>query len=195
MITLSPQARNRVFLLFVIACFLTPLVAASLLVGVWDSVGGASHGQLLDPVRPVPPLGGTTLSGDPLDRDFLKERWTLIYGDSGACGEDCRTGLYYTRQVRLALGRELPRVQRLYLLTDPPDPQQRRWLKGEHPDLTAARVDGGALGFFHRSFAATGPGIYLVDPLGNLVLRYTLDHDPRDILKDLKRLLKLSHIG
>jgi hypothetical protein len=118
----------------------------------------------------------------------------------GACDTRCRQALVDTRQIRLALDQKASRVQRVFLFQG--DCCTAGLLDAEHPDLLAARIDNAPGGALLRPFplydnvpVVKAGRIYLVDPLGNLVLSYVATIDRNGILKDLERLLKLSHIG
>lgn len=136
--------------------------------------GGGNYGELLAP-RPV--------SG-PLAP--LKGKWVLVTFDAAACDSACEKKLYIVRQIRKAQGKDAERIERLWMITDGARPK---------PALLAA-IEG--------SHTATGnldfPGervehIYLVDPLGNLMMRFPKDPDPSRMIKDLQRLLKYSGFG
>lgn len=186
-------ARQRTLLVALIALFLLPLVLAWVLVGHWRPSGSAEHGELLVPARPLPQAFITAHA--------LHGRWTLVYLATGpGCDAACRGALYRLRQVRLATGKDIDRVQRLALWLQPADAATRQWLAVEHAGLAGAGADAaaGELQPFTAAWStegAVGRWIYLADPLGNLVLRYPADVDAKGILSDLQRLLKLSKIG
>lgn len=191
--------RARLQLLAVIALFVLPLAAAMLLFGQWRPAGSAEYGELLDPVRPLPPLSATGPDGTSLAPGFLRGRWTLVYVAAGSdCPALCRDALWRLRQVRLASGREIDRVQRLALFAGEPDPGVRGWLAREHPGLVTGVADAAQRAGYAEGWLTPGRAggwIYLVDPHGNLVLRHAADGDAGGVLKDLNRLLKLSQIG
>jgi hypothetical protein len=119
-------------------------------------------------------------------------------GSAAACDQRCRTGLYDIRQVRLALGKDMSRVQTLLLLNGQPEAEFRRWLGAEHPTMTVGVADPAtqaALLDAFRQPGQVGDWLYVLDPLGNLLMRYKIDVEPRGLLKDLQRLLKWSKIG
>lgn len=197
MTTANNTTRNRLFLVALIAAFILPLLLAWLLVGRWQPAGTASHGELLTPAQPVPHLGLQTGDGKTLDETYLRGHWTLAY--LGAA-DDARhqTGLYNIRQVRLALGKDVARAQTLFLLTAPPPADFGQWLSRQHPQLTAGVADRATLDFFSRAFSTgyeAGGWIYLIDPLGNLFMRYRVTDNPKGMLLDLQRLFKYSSIG
>jgi hypothetical protein len=190
--------RPRLALLLIIACFAVPLATAWLLVGHWRPTGSVQHGELLDPARPVE-LRLVLPEGKPSDGAGLRGRWVLAYvGSAAACDQRCRTGLYDIRQVRLALGKDMSRVQTLLLLNGQPEAEFRRWLGAEHPTMTVGVADPAtqaALLDAFRQPGQVGDWLYVLDPLGNLLMRYKIDVEPRGLLKDLQRLLKWSKIG
>ena len=137
----------------------------------WSPGQPSNYGELI-PQTPVPAL-----------KD-LRGQWVLVTFDSGACDAQCETKLYYMRQVRRAQGKDMDRVERLWVLTDAAKPR---------PDILP-----GIEGTRFATVSAEGfPGnarehIYLVDPQGNVMLRFPRDPDPARMIKDLQRLLKHS---
>jgi len=197
--TQSPT-RHRFFLLFLIALFIVPLLLAWLLVGHWQPSSTVNHGELLAPAQPVPHLQVQQADGQLLNKAYLQKHWTLTYIGSGGCAAaPCRQALYKIRQVRLALGKDMSRAQTLYMTTEKPAPRLLDWLDREHGAMTTGMIDAQTLRFFSQAFpdgsAAVGEWVYLIDPLGNLLMRYHVDANPKGILEDLERLLKYSKIG
>lgn len=176
----EPIRRGRTKLALLAAFFALP-VAASWLIWWLDLAPGTAgnYGTLLSP-RPV----AVSLSGE------LKGKWVLVQFDGGACDVGCERKLYFMRQVRRAQGREMPRVARLWLVTDavPPRPELLKAIEGTAVAPAPAGVDFPA----ERSVS---DHIYLVDPLGNLMMRFPRDADPSRVIKDLQRLLKASSFG
>ncbi|MDB6082455.1 MAG: hypothetical protein JWN43_336 [Gammaproteobacteria bacterium] len=195
--------RQRRLLVALALLFFAPLAVSFYLyyghVG-WRPGGRVNRGDLIDPPRPLPevslPVVGHEAGTKP---DFLKGKWTLLYVGPGNCSARCRTDLYNTRQVRIALNRDMDRVQRVFIAQG--ECCDRRFLEAQHPDLVIVRgipaaapllallptVDGIAPAMADR--------IYVIDPLGNLMLSYSSDANPKGMLEDLKRLLGLSHVG
>jgi hypothetical protein len=193
--------RRRLQLVGLAALFLGPLVLSALLYfgsGLRPS-GHVQHGELLDPVRPLPGAALATADGATTGPDFLRQRWSLVVVARGDCELHCLAALATTRVARVALDEDAPRVQRV-LLADAPC-CEATWRAGAQSGLVTAwldSADGRRLEAAFATPAAPRPEagrIYLVDPLGNLVLSYPPDTDPKDLLKDLGRLLRLSQIG
>lgn len=192
--------RARRALLGLAAIFFLPLAVSFLLYyGTgWRPAGRVHHGELIDPVVPLPVVALTAAGGGPVGADFLRRDWHLVYVGDGACNPACRSALLLTRQVRLALDKDLTRVVRVFLYTGALGAGDA--LRTEHPDLVVVRGDGPRgeqlLAVFpQRPALHTAGRLYVVDPLGNLMMSYPAGTPPRDLLEDLKRLLKLSHIG
>jgi cytochrome oxidase Cu insertion factor (SCO1/SenC/PrrC family) len=197
--SISPIWRQRLLLLFIVACFALPLAAAWLLVGHWRPGGSAQHGELLEPARPIANLQFDSLDGHRVDGTALRGHWVLAYiGSAMGCDARCRTGLYDMRQVRLALGKDMGRVKTLLLLDGMPGAEFRDWLAVEHPATIAGVADVASRNALIEAFGQpglAGEWMYLLDPLGNLLMRYPVDTEPHGLLKDLQRLLKWSKIG
>jgi hypothetical protein len=192
----DPRSRGRRQLLIVAAVFLLPVIGAfALYYGkLWRPAGSASKGELIDPARPLAIAGLRHADGTPVDGRVFLDKWTLLYMGDGACDADCRTALVFARQSRLALNNEMTRVQRIFLATG--HCCDTGYFTAEHPGLIvldASAPDAARL-------LAQFPGerarsLFIVDPLGNLMMRHDASHTTKDLLSDLKKLLKLSHIG
>jgi hypothetical protein len=173
--------------------------------GSWRPGGRVNAGDLIVPPRPLPSLVLPLQNSGETDSEFLRRKWTLLYVQQGACAERCRTRLYETRQVRLALDRDMGRVQRVFIADA--DCCDFQFLHEQHPDLIAVRMNPAAAPLLallpHRGPGNASAGandadaerVYLIDPLGNLMMSYAPDAKPKGMLEDMKRLLRLSHIG
>ena len=195
--------RGRRQLLALAALFFVPLaVAFWMYYGPegWRPSGDASKGDLIDPARPLAAIALPTMDGGTTGPAFLTGKWTMLYVGDGLCDERCRKALYLMRQSRIALNKDMDRVQRVLLVTD--RCCDRAFLAAEHPDLVVVRVEDAASAALLGPFpvyggvplAAAGR-IYLVDPLGNLLMSYAPDAPDKALLTDVKKLLRLSHIG
>ncbi len=182
---------RRTVLLLAAMCVL-PMLAAYVVYLGWRPEQGVNHGELLTTDRP-PSTQLTDLAGKSFSSNELQGKWLMVTIQPPACDEICQRKLYFMRQVRMAQGENVARIQRLWLLDGPGTPDAR--LLAEHPGLLVARSQNPA---WLSAFPVKGKGfeqIYLVDPLGNLVLRYGDGADPKGMIKDLTRLLKVSQIG
>jgi hypothetical protein len=198
------QRRGRRQLLLLAALFFVPLAIAFWLYyggSGWRPVGGTNKGDLIDPAVPVPAVALVRPDGSGTTADFLRGKWTVAYLGDGACDERCRKALYLSRQTRIALNKDMDRVQRVFLATSPGI--DTRFITTEHPDLQLVLVgtDAGSQSLLAAFPALDGVApaaagrLYLIDPLGNLVLSYSATAPDKALLTDVKKLLKLSHIG
>ena len=195
--------RGRRQLVSLAALFFLPLAIAFWLYygpADWRPAGGTHQGDLIDPARPLPEAVLPTVDGPPTAEDFLRGQWTMLYVGDGLCDQRCRKALYLMRQSRIALNKDMDRVQRVFLVTG--RCCDRAFLAQEHPDLIVALVeDAQSAGLlepfptYDRVPLASAGRIYLVDPLGNLLMSYPATVPDKALLTDLKKLLRLSHIG
>jgi hypothetical protein len=107
--------------------------------------------------------------------------------------EFCRQKLYYLRQVRLTQGKDMERIERLWIITDPIRPQESLLKEYMGTRLVMAGQSPWVRQLPARSSATDH--LYIIDPLGNVILRYSRDLDPSGMKKDLQRLLRASRIG
>lgn len=165
----------------------------------WRPPGHVNHGVLISPARPVPPLTLPLLAGGTTSPKWLRGKWTMLYVESGDCLERCRKRLYDMRQVRTALDRDMDRVQRVFVAARLEDPTLLSTLHDLHPDLIVAKLDDSAdplVVLLPGGAAALHAGrIYVIDPLGNLMMWYAAGAESKGLLEDMKRLLRLSSIG
>lgn len=176
--------RSRRMLLLLAGLFLLPLAAAFLAYySGWRPAGSSNHGELLQPIRQLPAVGQP-----------LQGKWALAYVGDGACDADCQTALVFARQTRLSLAADTQRVNWVLIATD--RCCNREYLDIAHKGIVTIDASGA-----RDALGAALPGqdlrhsLLVIDPLGNIVLRYDVRDSPRGLLDDMKKLLKLSHIG
>jgi len=165
----------------------------------WRPTGTTNHGTLIDPVRQLPLLAYRLPETRPAVEKLFTGKWSLVVTGDGTCNEACRNTLVYARQIHIGLGRLSTRVQRVLLV--PSACCDRVYLEREHPGLVIADLGGSdpSLGagrdILLDAFRGDGLQIFIVDPLGNLMMSYDTRRDPKGLRDDLKKLLDLSHIG
>lgn len=181
----------RAKLLAIMALFALPIVASTVAYHFYRPEGTTNHGELLAP--PVAITAATLLrpDGKPFRFEELRGKWVLIASDAGSCPAACLAKLATLRQVRLALGRNAARVARVFVADDsrPVDPAAMAPFEGT---ILVAPPAGTLLPPVPLNDRAH---LYLVDPLGNVMLRFPAGAEPRGLHKDLERLLKASQIG
>lgn len=201
---MTEEKSGRRKLLLLAALFLGPLFVAYALYyfSDWRPSGTVNKGHLLNPARPLPKLALTLADGTPVPADELKRIWTMLYVGTSNCAEECRKALYNARQVHTALGKEAHRVQGVFIVTDDRSlASLQNFLHEEHRGMKLWTTELAARIELMVFLGSTGmnpeaPGnIYLVDPLGNWVMYYLPSDEPKGMLKDLKKLLRLSRVG
>ena len=183
---------RQTLLLIALVCAV-PVAASYLTFYVWTPGKTTNYGTLLQPKPLIAQEPMFAFDGQAFSLEQLRGRWILVYAGRSACDDPCRQSLYYMRQVRTALGKEMDRVERVWLLTDAGRPEDV--LRKEHLGLHVVRGAGSVLLEQLYGTGATGQTIVTIDPLGNLMLRFPPNPEPKRMLKDLERLLKASRVG
>jgi len=187
----TARTRGRRTLLLLALVAISPVVVSYAAYYWFTPAGRVNYGELLE-ARPAPSIAGVRSDGKPFALSELRGRWLVLIVTGRDCGEACLRALYATRQARTMQGREQERVVRVWLQpaeASGPIPE----VLAPHPGLIAARVDAKML--VRLPIDAHAGGILLIDPRGNLVLRYAADPDIKRLAKDLERLLRASQIG
>jgi hypothetical protein len=186
----SPRRLPRTLALILLVCLL-PFLASYLVYYLWPPQSRMNYGTLIEP-RPVPATPLARPDGPQFRFADLKGRWVMLHIDASACAEPCRRKLYHMRQLRLTRGKDMGRIERVWLVPD--DGPLDAALLLEYEGTHIMRAPATVISAFP---AETDPAdhIYLIDPLGNLMLRFPRDAEPGRMKKDLERLLKVSKVG
>lgn len=190
--------RGRLQLVLLAALFLAPLLAASVLYFFapdWRPQGHLNYGQLVEPARPIPAADLFDVAGQSAGPGALRGKWSFVYLGNGSCDPACSAKLIEIRQIRTLLNEKRLRVQRVHIAATPADAAvAEAELKANHPDLVflSDTVEADYRRFFGGQDAQA---LYLVDPLGNWLMVYPAEAEYKGILKDIKRLLRISQIG
>ena len=152
-----------------------------------------NRGELITPMVKIDAASGLAdPDGSPLDLSPFNGKWTLVSLNSAPCGDACRKRLADLRQIRLALGETRFSVERLQILTGADDTAALgREYGGMHIALAQGAAGDELLGALGEGAAALDR-TYILDPMGNLMMRYAADAPAKDTLKDMERLLKAS---
>jgi cytochrome oxidase Cu insertion factor (SCO1/SenC/PrrC family) len=188
--------RGRWKMLAVLAVCAAPVLASYFTYYVIKPTTHNNYGTLVDPRSyPIPPLASTTLDGRPEGLDKYKGKWIMLKVGGGECAQACQKQLFTMRQERLMQGKEMDRVERVWLVTDR-EPLETVLIR-EYDGMHMLHAEPAAV----AKWLPVDPGtkaedhIYLIDPLGNLMMRFPADPDPRKMYKDVNKLLKASSIG
>ena len=190
---MSENARSSRTSLWLIGVLcLAPVVASYFAFYFAPPARHTNYGELLA-TGPLPDARLELADGTPFQLSRLRGKWVLLMVDSGACDEFCRRKLFVLRQLRLTQGKDMERIECAWLIADDVAPEAA--VTGDFPGMWFVRAAGSELLGQLPAARVLADHIYVVDPLGNLVLRYPRDADPGGIIKDLVRLLKISVIG
>ncbi len=190
--------RSRLTIIVIVAFFVLPILVSWFLVFFTDygrdSVG-TQHGVLINPPRQLQDVQLT----DPLtgEKTALYEKWTLFLPVSGDCDQTCRDNLYAVRQIRLAMGKEMQRMQRASYFQGRDQIENVDTLFADyagHLVLFAKDVNADFAAKLRIESLDTTNAMYLIDPAGFVVICYPEGSNPSGIIKDLKRLLRISKL-
>ncbi len=192
----KPAKRSHWMLYLVLAVCAAPLVLSYFTYYVIKPERRNNYGELIDPRQyPIPDLGSVALDGQPASLNDFHGKWILLQADAGACEKRCSDKLYYQRQLRLTQGKERERVERVWLVTD--NAPLSTVLMKEYDGTRILRVDAKKLAAWLPLDAGTAveDHLFVIDPLGNLMMRFPKDPDYNKVKKDITKLLKASSIG
>jgi hypothetical protein len=212
--------RRKLPLIVLVLVCATPAFGPYLLWFFWKQGEYSNYGELvqpvvlpevaLEPMVPVVPPAAAVAAGVPAapagaplpgtspvqqEAPTLRGKWFLVMADGAECDARCERKIWQLRQLRTMQGKEMERVERVWLVDDGSEPAARlhepyagTWVVRRPPQalLDALPVQSGSTLRDH---------MWLVDPLGNLMMRYPPDADATRIRKDMTRLLKYSRIG
>jgi len=186
---------GRIRMLLVMLVCAAPIIASYFTYYVVKPQGRAAYGQLIDPQRPLPAMPATGQDGQPVDLRSLKGQWLLVVVAKAGCDKLCEQYLYLQRQLRESLGREKDRMDRVWLVTDgaPAPAHLADALRG----ASVLRVPQDQLAQWLAPEAGhrLDEHMYLVDPLGNWMMRFPADMDAAGAAKakrDIERMLRAS---
>jgi hypothetical protein len=196
--TAAQSRRGRLTMLAILFACALPVLASYFTYYVVRPQGRANYATLVDPQRPLPSLAALPaqdLDGHSVPLTTLKGQWLLIVVAPASCGTLCEKNLFMERQLREMMGAERDRIAKVWLVDSPePLPAAVAAAVAAPPAVLAYRVDRTALARWLEPEAghALEEHLYIVDPLGNWMMRTPADPDPVKLRKDVDRLLRAS---
>ncbi len=194
---LDQQRRGRLMLLSMLIFFITPIIAVIAMYKLDWRPKGESIGELITPAKLLSINKAFLTNGDPSAApDVWKEKWNMVYVATN-CETKCQDKLHTMRQLHVSLYKEIPRMQRV-LITTSSDVSE---LKQRYPDMLILNQPIAEIIALSNQFdvnnepSSGSDRIYLVDPLGHLMMSYAPRTDPALIRKDITRLMRYSWAG
>lgn len=188
--------RNPYTLWFVVLAFVAPVVLAYYVFYYGHITTFTNHGQLLKPMIQLSSLKLTDESNASVTPVTLKHKWCFITFVSASCDINCTTRLVQARQVRASLLKEASRVVQVIVELDKPDNSFAAFIKKELPHAVIVKGDEKNIApLLPKGGALDSNDIYIQDPIGNIMMRFTPDKSMKDIRTDINTLLKVSQIG
>lgn len=194
---LDQQRRGRMILICMLIFFITPIIAVIAMYKLDWRPKGESVGELVVPPKTMKmqqPLLNS--NGLVTNINLLKEKWSMVY-ITADCDEQCKEKLHQMRQIHVSLYKEIPRMQRV-LITTATDVAE---LQNNYPELWILNQPNPDVIAFSKQFnirdeiSMSAGRIYLIDPLGQLIMSYSPSTSPALVRKDITRLMKYSWTG
>jgi len=197
--------KNRTKLIILILMFFGSVFIAWLLINnsdTWRPWGTKNNGDLIIPARPVTDLKLQTMDGKDFSIKELVGKWLMVYVGKTSCDKLCKINLYNIRQTRLGQKGEHLRIERMFIMVGDFATESLSSALNDNPGMKLLRVNSDTVSDLLSSFktddgvpADSANRVYLIDPLGNLMMKYEQGFDPRGLAKDLELLLKASLLG
>ena len=188
----AAQRSFRINLILIFAVFAVPLIAAYLCYFVWPPQSRLNYGELIEPkALPDAPLRDADGNDFPISK--LRGKWIMLSVDSTTCDEACNQKLYLMRQIRISMTKEMNRIERVMLLKG--DGKLPSEITAKYPGMhVLSGADAALLATLSQEKNLTDY-IFLIDPVGQVMMRYAKDPDAVGIRRDLSRLLSVSQVG
>lgn len=192
--------RNPYTVWFVVIAFIAPVVLAYIMFFFVDVKSFVNHGEILKPIVHVASFKLKDENNELIPQDVLTYKWRLISFLGKDCDEQCETRLYDTRQIHTLLAKNQHRLMRMFVHLEPAGDSLNKLIEQTHPNVIHVNGDADAIIDALGANVREGAGImnnetYIMDPMGNVMMRFTQDQPNKEFLFDLKKLLKASQIG
>ena len=194
----SVRNRKRLTLIALMALFLSPVLAAWL----WTPDTFRNRGELIDPPQPLVNVPMISPDGSDVDLTNLFGRWTYVFFVEAGCDESCKQLADAVERVRLSQGKNEKRVRLMVITLSPDALSSVDEIRLIMPKTIVLGVNAADKEQLLPQFMSSGEAsalqsgsVFLVDPMGNLMMSYPAKADPTDLRKDISRLLRASRIG
>jgi cytochrome oxidase Cu insertion factor (SCO1/SenC/PrrC family) len=198
----NPQKnkKNPYTIWFVVLSFVAPVILAYIMYFFVDIKSFTNHGEILNPIVHISSFKLKDENGENIPEEELMSKWRIISFLDKDCDEQCAAQLYDTRQIYTSLGKDRDRVIRMFVHLEPPSDSLLKLIAETHPNVVHVNGDKAvivnALGVNVRhDVSIDNNETYIMDPMGNVMMRFTQQQTNKDFLQDLRKLLKASQIG
>jgi len=190
------KKRNPYAVWFVVTAFVTPVLLAYAIFFLVDVNSFTNHGEILNPIVHIKDFKLKDDDNIIINKDKLTYKWRLISFLSKECDVACETRLYDIRQIHTSLAKNQHRVLRMFIHLEPAGEALTKLIAETHPNVI--RVNGNAqeiIKVIGNNATINNNETYIMDPMGNVMMRFTQDQPNKEFLFDLRKLLKASQIG
>lgn len=197
---IGAKKRNPYTVWFVVISFIAPVVLAYIMFFFVDVTSFTNRGEILQPIVHIESFKLKDENGATIPREKLTYKWRLISFVGKDCDEQCESRLYDTRQIHTSLGKDQHRLYRMFVHFEPPSDTFKELIDSTHPNVIHVfgpkeEIEQALEKNIRKDAGISNNETYIMDPRGNVMMRFTQDQPNKDFLYDLKKLLKASQIG
>ena len=197
---IANSKRNPYTVWFVVIAFIAPVVLAYIMFFFVDVKSFVNHGEILNPIVHIASFKLKDENNEIIPQDDLTYKWRLISFVGKDCDEQCESRLFDTRQIHTLLAKDQHRLMRMFVHLEPAGDSLIKLIEQTHPNVIHVNGDADTIIDALGANVREGAGImnnetYIMDPMGNVMMRFTQDQPNKEFLYDLKKLLKASQIG
>ncbi len=197
---IAGKKRNPYTVWFVVLAFIAPVVLAYIMFFFVDVKSFVNHGEILNPIVHIRSFELKDENNEIIPEGELTYKWRIISFIGKDCDQQCESRLFDSRQIHTSLGKNQHRLIRMFVHLEPAGESLSALIAEKHSNITRVNGDAtiiiNALGDNIRDNASIQNNeIYIMDPMGNVMMRFTQEQPNKEFLHDLKKLLKASQIG
>jgi len=192
--------KNPYTIWFVVLSFVAPVILAYIMYFFVDIKSFTNHGEILNPVIHISSFKLRNENAEIIPQKELLSKWRIISFLGRNCDQQCASRLYDTRQIYTSLGKDRDRVVRMFVHLEPADESLLKLIAETHPNVVNVYADKSAIikaldDNVRNDISIDNNETYIMDPIGNVMMRFTRDQPNKDLLYDINKLLKASQIG
>jgi len=189
---------SQLKLLFILIIFTFPFIISYFILDDYNSgqdLQTTNYGEFIDPPINIKSINTPVFDKEEDPEDVFNKKWTLIQFESNICSKRCSDTTFLLKQINIALGKDMKRIQRVFLSYNKMESIGISTMIDNYPNLILINNEPRDLHIMINKISNNESAVLLVDPLGNVILKYRDDFNGKKLLKDLKKLLKLSRVG